>query len=143
MARYVVTIPSSKSAADAFALMADMRTYTAWDRGITNVVMSSGDAPGLNTVYDVTVRGVGGRPTTLRYTTTEYTPSSNVLLVGKNSMFTSIDRITITPTATGCDITYDAQLTLNGLFAPFNLMLGLVFNKVGDSAAKGLRKVFA
>lgn len=143
MARYVVTIPSSKSAADAFALMADMRTYTAWDRGITNVVMSSGDAPGLNTVYDVTVRGVGGRPTTLRYTTTEYTPSSNVLLVGKNSMFTSIDRITITPTGTGCDITYDAQLTLNGLFAPFNLMLGLVFNKVGDSAAKGLRKVFA
>ena len=143
MARYVVTVPSSKSAADAFALMADMRTYTAWDRGITNVVMSSGEAPGLNTVYDVTVRGVGGRPTTLRYITTEYTPSENVLLVGKNSMFTSIDRITITPTSTGCDITYDAQLTLNGLFAPFNLMLGLVFNKVGDSAAKGLRKVFA
>lgn len=143
MARYVVTVPSSKSADEAFALMADMRTYTSWDRGITNVVMSSGDAPGLNTVYDVTVRGVGGRPTTLRYTTTEYAPSANVLLVGKNSMFTSIDRITVAPTATGCDITYDAQLTLNGLFAPFNLMLGLVFNKVGGSAAKGLRKVFA
>ena len=123
--------------------MADMRTYTAWDRGITKVEMSSGDAPGLNTVYDVTVRGIGGRPSTLRYTTTEYSPTTNVLLVGKNSMFTSIDRITVTPTATGCDITYDAQLTLNGVFAPFNVLLGLVFNKVGDSAARGLRKTFA
>ncbi|MEY3691177.1 MAG: hypothetical protein RJB57_832, partial [Actinomycetota bacterium] len=54
--------------------------------------------------------------------------------------FTSVDRITVKPAESGCSVTYDAKLTFNGLLAPFNLALGLVFNKVGDSAAKGLRR---
>jgi hypothetical protein len=58
-------------------------------------------------------------------------------------MFTSIDRITIVPTATGCDVTYDAILTANWIIAPMNLLLGRVFDKVGDTATRGLRKVLA
>ena len=104
MPRYVVTVPSSKSAREAFALMADMTTFPAWDPGIAD---------------------------------------SRVLLVGKNSVFTSIDLIEITPTSSGCNITYDAKLTFNGLLAPMNIGLGLVFNKIGDRAAKGLRRVLA
>ena len=58
-------------------------------------------------------------------------------------MFTSIDRVTIVPTETGCDVTYDAILTANWIVAPMNLVLGAVFKKVGDSATKGLRRVLA
>ena len=62
---------------------------------------------------------------------------------GRNNKFTSIDRVTVTPTATGCDVTYDAILTANGIYFFMNFALGRVFQKVGDAAVAGLRKKLA
>jgi len=143
MARYVVTVPSSKSVRDAFVLMADMTTFPEWDPGISKVVQVAGTGPGPDAVFDVSVGSMAGRPVTVRYVTKEFVADSRVLLVGKNSLFTSIDVIEITATSSGCNVTYDAKLTFNGLLAPMNLGLGLVFNKIGDRAAKGLRRVLA
>ena len=143
MPRYVVTVPSSWSPDRAYAYMADMTNYVEWDRGIMRVTQTKGSGGGEGAVYEVTTRGFGGRDMLLTYETTEHDGATNVLLVGKNFMFTSVDRITVAPTATGCDVTYDAKLTFNGLLAPLNLPLGLVFNKVGDAAARGLRKKLA
>lgn len=123
--------------------MADLRNFTQWDRNIIKVEQINGDGPGLNTIFDITVRGIGGRPSTLRYTTVEFDSPNNILVKGHNRLFTSIDRITITPSATGCDVNYDAILTANWIVAPMNLVLGAVFNKVGQAATKGLRKVLA
>jgi hypothetical protein len=86
---------------------------------------------------------MGGRPMTLRYHVTEFDSPRNLLLKARNTFFTSIDRITITPTATGCDVTYDAILTANWIISPMNLFLSATFNKAGESATKGLRKVLA
>lgn len=143
MPRYVVTVPSSWSPDRAYSYMADMTNYVEWDRGILRVTQTKGSGGGEGAVYEVTTRGFGGRDMLLTYETTEHDGSTNVLLVGKNFMFTSVDRITVAPSATGCDVTYDAKLTFNGVLAPLNLPLGLVFNKVGDAAAKGLRKKLA
>lgn len=143
MPRYTVTVPSSRSAEDAFAYMSDMRLYPEWDRGIKKVELVVGDAPGRGATYDVTIPGLMGRDSVLRYETTEFDPATNVLLVGRNTVFTSVDRITVEPTPTGCNVTYDARLTFNGILAPGNLLLAAVFNKVGDRAAKGLRKRLA
>ena len=143
MARYVATIPSSKTPAEAFAYMADLRNFAEWDRGIVRVEQIKGSGPGLGTIFDITVKGMGGKESVLRYETTEYDEPTNVLVKGRNWMFTSIDRITVVPTATGCDVTYDAILTANWVIAPMNILLGRVFNKVGDSATRGLRKVLA
>lgn len=143
MPRYVVTVPSSWSPDRAYSYMADMTNYVEWDRGIMRVTQTKGSGGGEGAVYEVTTRGFGGRDMLLTYETTEHDGSTNVLLVGKNFMFTSVDRITVAPTATGCDVTYDAKLTFNGLLAPLNLPLGLVFNKVGDAAARGLRRKLA
>ena len=123
--------------------MADLRNFSQWDRNIIKVEQVNGDGPGINTVFDITVRGVGGRPSTLRYKTTEFDAPRNILVKGRNALFTSVDRITITPSPTGCDVTYDAILTANWIVAPMNLVLGPIFNKVGESATKGLRKVLA
>jgi hypothetical protein len=140
MARYTVTIPSSKSADDAFAYMSDMRTFTDWDPGISRVTQVTGVGGGAGAVFDVAVKGFAGRDTILRYETTEFDPPRTVLLRGRNSLFTSVDRVTVEPTSTGSTVTYDAVLTMNGLLSPMNLALGLVFNKIGDRAAKGLRR---
>jgi hypothetical protein len=123
--------------------MADLRNFSQWDRNIVKVEQIDGNGPGINTVFDITVRGVGGRPSTLRYQTTEFDSPHNILVRGRNALFTSIDRITITPSPTGCDVTYDAILTANWIVSPMNLVLGAIFKKVGESATKGLRKVLA
>jgi hypothetical protein len=120
--------------------MSDMRLYTEWDRGIKKVELVAGDGPGLGATFDVTVNGMRGGDSVLRYVTTEYQPGTTVLLEGRNRIFTSIDRITVQPAEGGCDVTYDARLSFNGVLAPFNILLGGVFKKVGDSAAKGMRK---
>jgi hypothetical protein len=91
----------------------------------------------------VTVKGLGKSTSTLRYTTTEYDEFSNILVRGVNTLFTSVDRVTINKTATGCEVIYDATLTANCIIAPVNLVLGKVFNKIGDTATRGLRKVLA
>ena len=143
MARYVTTINSSKSPEEAFAYMADLRNFAEWDKGVIRVEQIGGSGAGLGTIFDVTVKGFGGSTSTLRYTTTEYDAPRNVLVKGVNTLFTSVDRVTITPTATGCDVIYDATLTANWIIAPMNLLLGKVFNKIGDTATRGLRKVLA
>ncbi len=143
MARYVTTIHSSKSPEEAFRYMSDLRNFGEWDRNITKVEQIEGNGAGLHAKFDITVRGPGGRPSVLRYDTVEYDEFSNVLVKGRNTLFTSIDRITVTPTADGCDVTYDAILTANWIVSPMNLVLGVVFNKVGDAATKGLRRVLA
>jgi hypothetical protein len=143
MARYVTTINSSKSPDEAFAYMADLRNFAEWDKGVIKVEQIGGSGAGMGTIFDVTVKGVGKSTSTLRYTTTEYDAPRNVLVKGVNTLFTSIDRVTITPTATGCDVIYDATLTANWIIAPMNLLLGKVFNKIGDTATRGLRKVLA
>lgn len=123
--------------------MADLRNFAEWDRGIIRVEQIKGNGAGLGTIFDITVKGMGGKDSVLRYETLEYDEPTNILVKGRNWMFTSIDRVTIVPTATGCDVTYDAILTANWIIAPMNLLLGRVFNKVGDTATRGLRKVLA
>ena len=143
MARYVATIPSSLSAEAAFAYMCDLRNFAEWDRGIKKVEQVKGDGPGLGAVCDITVRGAGGRDDVLRYETIEFEAPRTILVKGRNNKFTSIDRVTVTPTATGSDVTYDAILTANGIYFFMNFALGRVFQKVGDAAVAGLRKKIA
>lgn len=140
MARYVATVPSSMSAEAAFAYMSDMRNFAEWDRGIKKVEQVVGDGPGLGAVCDITVRGAAGKDDVLRYETLEFDAPHTILVKGRNNKFTSVDRVTVTPTATGCDVTYDATLTANGIYFAMNLVLGKVFQKVGDAAVAGLRK---
>jgi len=143
MARYVATVSSTKSAEDAFAYMSDLRNFAEWDRGIKKVEQIKGDGPGLGTIFDITVRGKGGKDSVLRYETLEFDSPHTMLVKGRNNKLTSVDRITVVPKENGCDVIYDAVLTFNWYLAPMNFALNKVFNKVGDAAIKGLRKVLA
>ncbi len=143
MAHYVTTVPSSKTPEEAFAYMSDIRNFAQWDKGIKKIDQVIGDGAGVGSAYDITVKGVGGKDSIFRYITLECDSPTNVLVKGKNWMFTSVDRVTITPTATGCDVTYDAVLTANLVVWPMNIWLGRIFDKVGAVATRGLKKVLA
>jgi hypothetical protein len=143
MAHYVTTVPSSKTPEEAFAYMSDIHNFALWDKGIKKIDQVVGDGAGVGSSYDITVKGIGGSDAVFRYVTLECDSPTNVLVKGKNWMFTSVDRVTITPTATGCDVTYDAVLTANLIVWPMNIWLGTVFDKVGAVATRGLTKVLA
>ena len=142
MAKYKVSVESSKSVEEAFAYMADLRNFANWDPGVLTVTQVAGDGAGMGSSFDVAVKSVGGG-TVLRYETVEYDEPGNLLVEARNSKFTSIDRITVVAKGEGSIVTYSAELLLNGCLSPLNPLLGLVFNRIGDRAAAGLRRVLA
>ena len=140
MARYVTTVRSAKTPREAFAYMADLRNFAEWDPGVKAVRQVEGSGGGPDSVFDVTVVAPGP-DLTLRYVTEEHDAPRNLLVVARSSVFTSIDRITVEPDGTGSVVTYDADLSLNGVLRIGDLGLRLVFVQIGDRAAAGLRRV--
>ena len=142
MSKNTVSDESSKSVEEAYAYMADLRNFANWDPGVLTVTQVAGDGAGPESSFDVAVKSVGGG-TVLRYKTVEYDQPGNLLVKAQNSKFTSIDRITIVARGEGSIVTYSAELLLNGWLSPLNPLLGLVFDRIGDRAAAGLRRVLA
>ena len=140
MARYVTTVRTAKAPQEAFAYMADLRNFAEWDPGVKAVRQVEGSGGGPAAVFDVTVAGPG-RDLTLRYVTEEHDAPRNLLVVARSRTFTSIDRITVEPDGAGSVVTYDADLRLNGVLRVGDLGLRLVFGRIGDRAAAGLRRV--
>ena len=139
MARYVTKVRTARTPQEAFAYMADLRNFAEWDPGVTAVKQVEGSGGGPDAVFDVTVASPG-RDLTLRYVTEEYDAPRNLLVVARSFVFTSIDRITVEPDGTGSVVTYDADLRLNGVLRVGDLGLRLMFGRIGDRAAAGLRR---
>jgi len=134
MARYVTTISSRLSPAEAFAYMADFRNVTEWDPSIERIDLLSGDAGALGSRY-----GVKMKSTSLEYETTTVTPGTTVVLRGENSWVVSIDEITVAAGDGGlADVTYDAKLSLKGPLGLAGPLLSLVFGRLGGKARDGL-----
>jgi carbon monoxide dehydrogenase subunit G len=140
MARYVTKVRTARTPQEAFAYMADLRNFAEWDPGVKAVKQVEGSGGGPGTTFDVTVAGPG-RDLTLRYVTEEHDAPRNLLVVARSLTLTSIDRITVEPDGTGSVVTYDADLRLNGVLRIGDLGLRLVFGRIGDRAAAGLRRV--
>lgn len=138
MARYVTTVRTAKTPKEAFAYMADLRNFAEWDPGVKAVKQVKGKGGGPGNVFDVTVAGFPS-DVTLRYVTEEHDAPRNLLVVARNTVFTSIDRITVEKDGRGSVVTYDADLRLNGVLRVGDLGLRLVFGRIGDRAAAGLR----
>jgi carbon monoxide dehydrogenase subunit G len=139
MARYVTKVRTARFAEDAFAYMSDLRNFAQWDPGVKAVTQAEGDGPGLGAAFDVVV-ATGRRDMTLRYRTTTFEPPKELLVVATSKMFTSEDRVMVETDASGTVVTYDAELRLNGLLRFADAGLGLVFKRIGDRAAAGLRR---
>ncbi len=141
MARYVTSVATPLSAAKAFAYMADVTHFVEWDPGVKRVLRVAGDGTGVGAAYELTVQA--GGTTVMRYEVKEYEPPRRILLVAPTSFLTSGDEVRVEPTGSGCIVTYDAKLTLNGPLGLFDLLLRLAFRRIGDRAAAGLKRVLS
>ena len=133
MARYITKVRTSRSSADAFAYMADLRNFAEWDPGVSKVVQVEGDGGGPHAVFDVTVR-TGRRDLVLRYRTKEFEPTGNILVVAETSRMVSTDRVSVREQDGVRIVTYDADLRLKGLARFADPVLGLMFRRIGDRA---------
>jgi hypothetical protein len=93
MARYVTSVATPLSAAEAFAYMADVTHFVEWDPGVKRVLRVAGDGAGVGAAYDLTVQA--GGTTMMRYEVKEYEPPRRILLVARTSFLTSVDEVRV------------------------------------------------
>ncbi len=140
MARYVTTVITPRQSQDVFEYLADLRHLTEWDPGVRSVTQVSGVGGGADSVFDVTLAGIG-RDVTLRYRTMQFDPHGSLVVRAESKALVSIDRVTVVAEPEGCRVTYDAELTLRGPLGLAGPLLGPPFRRIGDRAAAGLRRV--
>ncbi|MEM9561547.1 MAG: SRPBCC family protein [Actinomycetota bacterium] len=138
MARYVARINSPRSPEEAFDYMADMTNFALWDPGVVKAVPVDGTEMDPPRAVDVTVKGLGGSTTTLRYKVQELDRPNRMVARAKTKFIESLDTITVEATEDGSLVTYDAELTLHGLLTLANPLLQPIFNRIGDKAKAGM-----
>ncbi len=141
MARYVAKLQSPWTGAEAFTFLSDLRNLTRWDLGVMSAAQIKGGGGGPEASFDVKVRAPGPG-LVLRYVTTVYEQSDEVVVEARSRFLTSIDRITVSSNEPGCSVMYDAELRLNGAVKLADPPLGLMFKRIGDRAVAGLRRGF-
>lgn len=140
MAHYETSVTTSLSPDAAFALMADMTNFADWDPGVQSAEQVSGTEPGLDAAYRLVVNGVGPAPATpLTYVMKEFEAGKRYRAVAEARFFSSDDIVSVTPNGTGSIVTYTAELRLNGVGRFLDPLVALIFNRIGDAAAAGLR----
>ena len=139
MATYRTVVESPQSPEQAFDYLADFENVTRWDE---NTVSSDclGDEPyQAGARYRVVTR-FGPRTMTLTYETVEFERPSRVVFRSGTGMATIEDTITITPDGEGSKVEYVADIRLKGISRLLDPVFSLIFQRVGDRAAEGLRK---
>ena len=120
--------------------MADLRNFRHWDPGVKAAEQITGSGSGSDASFDVTVGGVL-RDIVLRYETIAYDPPSRVVVRASNGVLSSLDEIDVRSAPDGSEIVYKAALDFHGVWRPLNPLLGLVFKRIVERAANGLREV--
>ncbi len=138
MARYTGTIASPKPVGEAFAYLADFSSVAEWDPSVVRARML-GERPGPGTEFEVVVR-FAGRELQFIYRTTAFEPERRIVLRAESPTVVSEDTISFRETASGCEVTYDADLAPKGAMRLANPVLGLMFKRLGGDAADGLRR---
>lgn len=133
MSRYRLSVRTDRSVEDVFDYMADLRNFPEWDPGTKKAVQVKGNGPGPDAEFDLDASGG-----TLRYIVTSYGRPRKVVARAENRFITSVDTIEVSADGDGSIVSYDAELTLNGLLKVADPLLQLAFNRIGGKAADGL-----
>jgi len=141
MARYVATLESPRTQEDVFAYLSDFSTTQEWDPGVAEAQRLDEGPIAVGSRFNVVAEFMG-RKTPLVYAVVAYDAPHSITLRGDNATVISLDTIAFEPTAAGgTRVSYDADLTLKGPLGIGDPLLKLVFNRIGDRAVAGLRKV--
>ena len=140
MARYQASIETRWTPEETFAYLSDFSTSAEWDPGVVEAERVDTGQVGEGTEFRLVAQFLG-RETPLSYRIAEYRPPSVVTFRGENATVVSLDRITLEAIASGTRVSYDADLRLKGPIRLADPLLALAFDRVGNRALAGLRRV--
>ena len=141
MARYVDAIDLPVPIEQAFDYLADFSHTAEWDPGVTSARRLTRGEPGIGSRFEVAVSFLGRR-IPLEYEITELERPTRLVLSGGDASLHSVDEITFAPRPDGTRVTYEARVELSGLGQLAAPLFDLVFQRIGRSAARGLRERF-
>jgi carbon monoxide dehydrogenase subunit G len=136
------TFPVDKPAPEVLAYLADFAHAEQWDPGTESCVRTGAGGPVAVGATWHNVSKIAGVTTELDYTLQELT-SDRIVLVGRNDTATSTDTITVTPTAAGSEVTYDANVELKGAAKLGAPAVKLVFEHLGNETEQGIQQAVA
>jgi hypothetical protein len=143
MATYRMSVSSPRPPADVFAYMARFSNAALWDPGVAAAEDFTAGPPAFGSTYRLQVRFLG-LTVPLEYRIEEIDAPKRVVLQAENSQFRSTDRIEVAEASDGgSTVAYEATLTPKGIAAAFSPLMGVVFRRIGDRAAVGLRAALA
>ena len=140
MARYCTTIQSKMGADAAFSYMADFANAREWDPSVRSARRLDAGPVAAGSRFELVV-SFARRTVQLEYSITTFDAPNVVVLSAHNSLFRSIDTVTVTAGAGGSSVEYDATLVGKGWFRLFDPLLALTFRRVGGHARDGLQRV--
>ena len=122
--------------------LADFSHAEAWDPGTQSCTRTDGDGPIAVGATWHNVSKVLGRETELTYRLETLEPG-RVVLKGSNKTATSTDDITVTATADGgSEITYTADIELNGAAKLGAPLMKLEMERLGTKTEQQMKDVF-
>jgi carbon monoxide dehydrogenase subunit G len=135
------TFPVDKPVEQVVAYLADFANAEQWDPGTESCTQTSPDPVAVGTTWK-NVSKIAGITTELDYTLTSLEPGK-IVLVGTNKTATSTDTITVVANGTGSEVTYDANVELNGIAKVGAPAVKLVFEHLGNETEDGIQKAVA
>ncbi|HVN52622.1 MAG TPA: SRPBCC family protein [Acidimicrobiales bacterium] len=140
MAHYQTSFTSPTSPEVAFDYLSRFSTTAEWDPGVVEARDLTPDPVGVGSAFEV-VSSFLGRRVPLRYEVVEYDAPRRVVLRAENSSVRSTDTITFEAGADGATVvSYDAVLEPRGPARVMAPLFTLLFRRIGDRAARGLRE---
>ena len=138
-----MSVSSPQPQADVFAYLARFSNACHWDPGVSAAEEITPGPPALGSTYRLAVRFLG-LTVPLEYRIEEIDTPKRVILRAENAMIRSTDVIEVAPALNGgSTVTYEATLTPKGASAALAPLIGVVFRRIGDRAAAGLRATLA
>ena len=138
MAHYVARIPVSITRPAAFAYLSRFDRAAEWDPGVDTGEMLTPEPVALGSRFRLVARFLGRR-IALEYEIVDFDCDERIVLRAENSSVRSVDTITFEGDDHGCVVVYNAQLDAKGFGRLADPLLAIVFHRIGDRAAAGLR----
>ena len=144
MPRYVTQITTGMGREQVFSDLSRFDRAAEWDPGVSEGAMVTPEPVGCGSRF-VLQAGFLGRTLPLEYEVVEFEPGARVVLRAETPFVRSVDTITFADASarskSGATVVkYDARLEPKGLVRLAAPLLAVVFRRIGDRAAVGLRE---
>jgi uncharacterized protein YndB with AHSA1/START domain len=139
MARFIDAIDLPVPVEDAFHYLADFSNTAEWDPSVESAERLDAGEIGPGSRFRVRV-GFAGQTLALDYEITAFEPPTRLVLRGGDAQVESVDEVTLAPREGGTRVTYEARIELCGLRRLADPLVHLLFQRVGQLAARGLRE---